>query len=163
DSAAGANGRVVSGTMANGQMFLNGSSQFLNLPKNLISCLSEVSIEAWVTPSNYNGLYTRVFDFGSQRNDVGGLRGTSYLYLSPSGANFLIAAISTNDISGEKPRRLYRTNALPLSVQSHVAFTYSPIRGAMKLYVNGSTVDSDVPVIFLGQVNDTNCWLGKSE
>ncbi len=52
---------------------------------------------------------------------------------------------------------------LPVKLPSHVAVTYSPVRGIAKLYVNGMLVSSGTATIPLGAINDVNCWLGKSQ
>jgi hypothetical protein len=142
------------------------------LPPNLISSLSEVSIEAWVTwtPGQVSlrygtGAWQRIFDFGSQLSGMG----WSYLFLTPATDNIsfttkslLHAAITTNFNTSETPR-LNWTNILPTNVQSFVALTYSPVRGVMKMYLNGVPVASGTATIPLSGILDTNCWLGRSQ
>jgi hypothetical protein len=48
-------------------------------------------------------------------------------------------------------------------VETFVALTYSPVRGVMKMYLNGVPVASGTAVIPLSGIIDTNCWLGRSQ
>ena len=187
DSIGGANGRLFTilqgGTILNGvftgkgEMKLNGApgahsfvSGYAALPPGIISSLSEISMETWVTCTFSGGTspWQSIFDFGNNVPIKGGA-GYSYLFLTPStdSASFttnqvLHFAITTNLNTGETPR-LNWTNALPLNVTSFVAVTYSPVRGVAKLYLNGVLVASDVATIPLSGIIDTNNWLGKSQ
>ena len=46
---------------------------------------------------------------------------------------------------------------------SQVAVTYSPVRGVMKMYLNGVPVAADVATLPLSGIIDTNNWLGRSQ
>lgn len=191
DSVGKANGRVFntgnhSPTNAvftgNGEMKLSGgyynyiighdAGGYATLPPGIISSLSEVTIEAWVTwtppstlPLTYGyGAWQRIFDFGSQS----GGQGISYLFLTPATDNIsfttkslLHTAITTNLNVNETPR-LNWTNALPTNVLVQVVVAYSPVRGVMKMYLNGVAVSSGKATIPLSGIVDTNCLLGKS-
>lgn len=189
DSVGGANGRlfntgnhsptngVFTGT---GEMALSGgysnpgggTGGYATLPPGIISSLSEVTIEAWVTwttpaslPLTYGyGAWQRIFDFGSQV----GAAGVSYLFLTPATDNVsfttksvLHSAVTTNGNIRETPR-LNWSNALPTNVQSQVVIAYSPVRGVMKMYLDGAPIASGVAVIPLSGIVDTNCMLGRS-
>jgi Concanavalin A-like lectin/glucanases superfamily len=192
DSVGGANGRlfntgssssVVNGAFTGkGEMNLHGSLQSLNtssgyaaLPPGIISSLSEVSVEAWVTwtfPAPQFGLpaaWQRIFDFGSSNPATNGGWGYSYLFLTPATDSYYVTtkpllhfAITTNYNETETPR-LNWTNSLPLNVTSFVAVTYSPVRGVAKLYLNGALIASDAATIPLSGIIDTNNWLGRSQ
>jgi hypothetical protein len=171
----GLGGRVGSSSLisftGNGELEMEGSAQnypggYVDLPPGLISCLSEVSIEAWVTWTRYsvsvNPLlfgWQRIFDFGNAPN-------SSYFFMTTEAttAPYLTArtTISTNGIFGETPR-LDWTNILPVNVTSFVAVTYSPVRGIAKFYVNGQPASSGVATIPLSAIIDTNDWLGRSQ
>jgi len=182
DSVSGANGRVFGASASfvsftgQGELKMRGypfTGAYVGLPGGIISCLSEVSIEAWVTwtPGNsslkYPGgaAWQRIFDFGSLVNG----RGFSYLFLTPATDSvsfttnsLLHTAITTNYNIAETPR-LNWTNIFPTNVLSHVAVTYSPVRGVMKLYLNGVPVASDIASIPLSGIADINNWLGSSQ
>ena len=188
DSVGGAHGRLFNTGIhsptngvftGNGAMKLAGAyssgggnvSGYAALPPGIISSLSEVTVEAWVTwtpgtlPMTYGyGAWQRIFDFGS----LSGIQGVSYLFLTPATDNvsfttkpLLHTAITTNLNSNEKPR-LNWTNTFPTNAMSQVAVTYSPVRGMMKMYLNGVLVASGVATIPLSGIVDTNNWLGRS-
>jgi hypothetical protein len=156
-------------SLAGGYFNIGSSGGYAVLPPGMISCLSEVTIEAWVTwtppktlPMTYgNGAWQRIFDFGSPSTK-------SYLFLTPATDNvsfttksLLHTAITTNMNYSETPR-LNWTNMLPTNVLSQVAVVYSPARGVMKMYLNGAPVASGTATLPLAGIDDTNCWLGKS-
>jgi hypothetical protein len=138
------------------------------LPPGLISCLSEMTMEAWITwtpgylPLIYgDGAWQRIFDFGSSE--------ANYLFLTPATDNasfttnsVIDAAITTNGNFNETPRLTW-TNKLPTNVETCVTVTYSPARGVMKVYLNGTVILSGTAVIPLSAIIDINNWLGKSE
>jgi hypothetical protein len=151
---------------------LGNTSGYAALPPGIISSLSEVTLEAWITwtPGNIPltpgyGAWQRIFDFGS----LSGFQGISYIFLTPATDNIsyttkslLHAAITTNLNVNETPR-LNWTNYFPKNVMSQVAVTYSPVRGIMKMYLNGASIASDSATIPLSGIVDTNCWLGRSQ
>ena len=189
DSANSADGQLVGGdslisftgngelTMAGGAtpLYPNPSLSYVNLPPHLISCLSEVSIEAWVTWTVGSGgtasrYWQRIFDFGSQLY-VGGsyqFLGSTYLFLTPAGSHTspgwqLHTTISTNNGLNGEIQGLTWTNFLPFNVTSFVAVTYSPVRGVMKMYLNGVPIASGGAPLALSGIVDTNNWLGRSQ
>jgi hypothetical protein len=70
--------------------------------------------------------------------------------------------ITTSGNGAETPR-LNWTNVLPTNVPAFVAVTYSPVRGVMKMYLNGVPVSSGTATIPLSGIIDINNWLGKSQ
>jgi hypothetical protein len=188
DSVGSANGRVFAplyrfifsfpeaAFTGNGELkmlgFPNGSGAYVALPSGLISCLSEVSIETWVTwtPGNVSlgygsGGWQRIFDFGNQS----GTSGESYLFLTPATDNIsfttaplLHTAITTNFNWNETPR-LNWTNKLTINVPSCVVVTYSPVRGVMKMYLDGVPIAAGTATLPLSGIIDENCWLGRSQ
>ncbi len=147
-----------------GQIVL-ASGAYLDLPEGIISCLSEISIETWVNGGSVSP-WQRVFDFGDQFSTYPA-SGKSYFFLTPRSGNYyppynvVRTTISTNG-STEVPR-LNWTNSLPSNKTSHVAVAYSPVRGIMKLYINGVPVDTGTAVYPLASINDVNNWLGRSQ
>jgi hypothetical protein len=185
DSVGSANGRLYinSGTFiptksvfsGNGEMIFSGGiysafSAFAALPPGIVSSLSEVTVEAWVTwtrdGSGSAYPWQRIFDFGTFTSS--GI-GYNYLFITPAtdSASFttkplLHFAITTNYNTAETPR-LNWTNSLPLNVTSFVAVTYSPVRGVAKLYLNGVLVSSGVATIPLSGIIDNYNFLGRSQ
>jgi hypothetical protein len=166
DSAGSAHGRLFHpGVAFNGKGELTFSGAYVDLPDGIISSLSEISVEAWVTWTSSSS-WQRIFDFGDRTPVLGGW-GRSYFFLTPYASTFspgpvLRATITTNSLETETPR-LDWTNTLPLNVTSHVAVAYSPVRGVARLYLNGALIDSDTAIIPLAWINDTNNWLGRSQ
>jgi hypothetical protein len=126
--------------------------------------LDEVTLEAWVT-SAFTGFYPRIFDFGSQANNIYGW-GASYFYLTPSGQDrngqpTVAAVVSTNRII-ESPY-LYIPSQLSPGQETHFAVTYSPSQNVSKLYTNGVLATSGPAPTSLSLIVDTNNWLGRSQ
>ncbi len=145
--------------------YYGGSSGgYVDLPEGIISCLSEFSIECWVQGGSYDQ-WQRICDFGDEDH---GVFGKSYFFLTPRTGSFfgpinvLRATIATNGNWSEMPR-LNWAKPLPNNATSHVAVTYSPVRGSMKLYVNGRAVDSGAAIFPLASINDVNNWLARSQ
>ena len=180
DSIGTANGRIYGsagkvGFTGTGELAMTGfpaaTGSYAALPPRLISCLGEVSFEAWVTwaPGKValgygSGGWQRIFDIGTS---VGG-QGSRYIFLTPATDNvsfttksLLHAAITASNNGSETPR-LNWTNFLPTNVLSHVAVTYSPARGIMKMYLDGVPVASGTASIPLSTILDAHCWLGRS-
>ena len=178
DSVGGAHGRFFSGGISRNNFTGNGTMNLLGnpifngvpggyaaLPPGILSSLSEVTVEAWVTWNAPQAPWQRIFDFGS----LSGSQGASYLFLTPSTDQYsfttqqlLHTTITTNGNIYENPR-LNWTNIFPLRVLSHVAVAYSPVRGVMKMYLNGVPVAAGTAVIPLSGIVDTNNWLGRSQ
>ncbi len=158
--------------LAGGYLYQGSTGGYAALPPGIISSLSEVTVESWVTwtPGNVlltygYGAWQRIFDFGSQV----GSYGYAYLFLTPATddvsfttKSLLHTAITTNNNGGETPR-LNWTNKFPTNVMSQVAVTYSPVRGVMKLYLNGVLVASGTASLPLSGIADINNWLGRSQ
>jgi hypothetical protein len=175
DSVANANGQVFNTGVnpvnaaftGQGELVLAGGSGvqtrgYVALPPGIISSLSEVSIESWVTWTlGTSWPWQRIFDFGNNRSPVPSTVGVSYLFLTVGGGPTRFS-ISTNGINAETPH-LDWTNYISLNVTSFVAVAYSPIRGIAKFYINGQPVSSGVATIPLSAIVDTNNWLGKSQ
>ncbi len=183
DSVSGANGQlfgvyhnIILGTdIVDGAFTGNGEMQLMNsgnvsssiggyaaLPPGIVSSLSEISVEAWVTWTfRTSWPWQRIFDFGNSPS-------ATYFFLTTEANTFVTSSnlarftISTNSINAESPR-LNWTNILPLNVTSFVAVIYSPVRGTAKFYLNGQLISSGQATIPLSAITDINNWLGKSE
>lgn len=142
---------------------------YVALPPRLISSLSEVSIEAWVTWTlRTQWPWQRIFDFGNSIGSGPSAQGDTYLFLTTE-ANTVVTngdvarfTITTNYLESETPH-LDWTNIMPLNVTSFVAVTYSPVRGVTKFYMNGQPVAAAAATIPLSAIIDTNDWLGRSQ
>jgi len=155
----------------NGEMTLTGGGGnsstvfgYVKLPPGIISSLSEVTVESWVTWTlRTSWPWQRIFDFGN-----GQYSPETYFFLTTEANTFVTNgnvarfAISTDGISSETPR-LDWTNILSLNVTSFVAVTYSPIRGIAKFYINGQPVSAGVASIPLSAITDSYNYLGRSQ
>src|SRR5262249_40825656 len=148
----------------NGQLNLNGASAYVNLPNGLVSGLTNVTFEFWVTWNGGNGVWSRVFDFGSNSNgeDKQGT-GQTYLFFTPqasSSSGTCRFAISTNSAGGEMP--VNGAAALPVGQETHVAVVYNFVAGIVTLYLNGQPVAIAAATTPLNAINDINDWIGRS-
>lgn len=150
-----------------GQAVLDGTGGYIDLPNGLVSSLTNMTIEGWVT-WNGSANWQRIFDFGS--NDTGedtdGSKrpgtGFDYMFLSPrSGAapNTMRFAI-TDDSGGQERPVLNDVFPFETAAQVHVAVTYGP--DGTRLFYNGLQAASGSVEIPLSAVNDVNVWLGRA-
>jgi len=143
DARGNNNGTLVAaptlGTGKVGQAFsFNGSTQYVNVPDNLSNSITgALSIDAWIDPSSVSAAQTIVskYDFGSNQ--------VSYFFgMQPGGA---LQFVVYNDAAGVVFRGVQTTSTVPTGAFTHVAATFDPSNGNMKIYVNG--VDSGAPFI----------------
>ena len=164
DSVGNADGTVIGGAAFTGDGKLNllGTSGYVNFPNALISGLTNITLEAWVT-WNGGAPWQRIFDFGSNsagENNQG--TGLTYLALTPqSGGGLLRFAITTNSSAGEIS--LQGSGALPIGQETHVAVAYDFVAGTAVLYLNGQRITNGPASIPLNRINAVNVWLGKSQ
>jgi hypothetical protein len=75
DSVGTAHGTLRGGaTISGGAVVLDGSSGYVDLPNGIVSTLSNVTFETWLT-DNGSGNWARILDFGFSRHGIG--RGTT--------------------------------------------------------------------------------------
>jgi PKD repeat protein len=164
DSVGTAHGTVIGGAAFTGDGKLNllGTNGFVDLPNGIISSVSNVTIEAWIT-WNGGAQWQRVFDFGNNsagENNQG--TGQRYLALTPrSSVDVVRFAVTTNSAAGQTV--LQGTAALPTGRQIHVAVCYNFLAGTTDLYLNGQLIAIGSAPIPLNSITDVNVWLGKSQ
>ena len=165
DSVGGAHGQLqATATISNNAVVLDGVSAYVNLPNNLVTGLTSLSFEAWVTESGGGG-WARLLDFG---NSVGGEDaqggGTSYMFLAwPAGGGNSLrgcyrlpgAAETILDVS---PRPVQ-------GVPHHLVWTQDASNHVARIYLDGVQIGAnenftDTPVAVGATVND---WLGRSQ
>jgi hypothetical protein len=172
DSVGTANGTVVgTGTFTNGQLSLPGGpagpdGSYVDLPNELISKLTNVTLEAWITWNGPTGaLWQRVFDIGS---DVGGegqqTGGLTWVYMTTMagwGTGYAEVggdnAVGTFTIQG-----VNFPGPIPVGQQVQVALAYDYSVRAMRLYLDGNRVATAAAATRLSSINDYNVWLGRS-
>jgi uncharacterized protein YjdB len=164
DSVGGADGAFVGGGAFNGtgKLRLYGSSGYVNLPNGLVSGLTNVSFEAWVTWMG-TAMWERIFDIGNNVNGEGGQgTGTTYLFLSPLGGANVVRFGITITGGGAGEQLLDGRAALTRNQEVHVAVSYNRTAGTARLYVNGQRVAAGPINIDLSSIEDVNVWLGRS-
>jgi Concanavalin A-like lectin/glucanases superfamily len=136
------------------------SGQYLDLPNALISSLSSVTIEAYVTwTGSAGGDWQRIFDFGSSNmaEDVPGT-GNKYLFLS---ARKLRACYTNATPSAE----IFSDSSTDLSsTPAQVAVVVNGTAQTLQLFLDGNGTGSAVALSQpLSGINDVNNWLGRSQ
>jgi hypothetical protein len=164
DSKGGAAGTITGGTQTGGGVNLSGSNQYVTLPDNIISPLTNATIEMWVTWTG-SSAWQRLFDFGSNN----GTSGTSYLFLTPRGTPapddvMLLVFRAAGATIGEEVR-VRGTRILP-SGQLHVAVVVDDTNNTLSFYLN-STLEGSAPFggerHHLSEITDVSNWLGRSQ
>ncbi|HEX5222422.1 MAG TPA: LamG-like jellyroll fold domain-containing protein [Verrucomicrobiae bacterium] len=168
DTVGGAHGQVITiegggdYALANGQLRLfggaKGTADYGELPGGLLNGLSNITVEAWVTPwSDQN--WARLFDFGSGS----GITGSSFFLSLCRGADL----------------DLQRLEFIPFTVDTalptipgqayHYVVTWGATNGAggggrMEWYRDGVFAGGmDTGATTLESVDDTVLWLGRSQ
>lgn len=178
DTIRGWDANLVNGaTMADGSVHLGGgeTDEYVNLRNGIISALTSVSLEAWLTwagPSG--GDWQRVFDFGDEDTQVEGNQsaGRTYLFMTPIHPDNLRARVVFQSPAAEPMQRevvLQATRALDQGRPTHVVFTFDDVAKRLAIYVDGELDAEKVldpttdPPMSLSAINDVNCWLGRSQ
>jgi Concanavalin A-like lectin/glucanases superfamily len=171
DSVGGRNGSLSNATISAGQAVLanpppiasgDATGQYVDLPDNLVSNFTAITLEAWITPTHDDATpgaeWNRLWDFGTSDGTVGlasmwfrtgnslnGLRGDIF---GPGGANALGSAAILNN-----------------GVESHIVWTSDGTSQRGRIYVNGVVVAaSDVFATTPASMGSTtNNWLGRSQ
>jgi hypothetical protein len=148
----------------NGQVGLDGSGGYIQLPTGLITGLSNLTIEVWATwngTPGASGDWQRFFDFGD--TDAGGT-GAYDMFLTPSyggSGGKLRFGIANADPGYNLENDVSSPNLFPQATEIHVVLTYGTNSG-VNLYVNG-VLDSSGPLVFpLSDVHDVYTYIGRS-
>jgi hypothetical protein len=189
DSISGANGTVrgAGATFTGSGLDLPGGSSdtqaYGDLPNNLISTHSAVTVEGWVTVSGNSGNWARIFDFGSTEHDGsggeilgpgntngGGTAGLDYFFLSAAiGADYNADRVEVRDEdpAGGGIATFDAANVGNVfGEQYHFAVTWEDTgvdtsvvnywRDGVQLVTDGAAPSN------LANLNDVNMWLGRS-
>ncbi len=150
---------------------------YVDLPNGIVSGLTEVTIEGWVTVDTGGFAWTRAFDIGDSAGQElpgpgGGGDGTDYLMLSLSrNADYNIQRLEWRNFTANGPgpeATATFDSAVPtvFGQSFHFAVTVQP-DGFGGSYVNywrdgvQITMDGAAPFT-LEDINDVNNWLGRS-
>lgn len=165
DLAGTAHGTLQGGAIiATNNVIFNGTSAYVNLPNNLVTGYTSITLETWVT-DNGSGNWGRIFDFGNNNagEDLQGT-GTQYLFLAlPGGPGNLRGAITLNGNGGEQLLE-WAGNRPAVGQKSHIVWTLDAASNIARLYVNGGQVSMNANMTLTpADMGPTvNNWLGKS-
>lgn len=166
DSVGGAHGTLQGGALiTDGVVLFDALSAYVDLPNGMLSTLSNVTIEVWVT-DNGSGTWSRIFDFG---NSSGGEAppgtGMEYLFLTPqSGAGTLRGAITIASNGAEQGLEWPGTR-LPIGELKHVVWTSDAATQTGRLFVDGELVNEN-PAMTVRPMDmgwTLNHWIGRSQ
>jgi hypothetical protein len=175
DSVLHWDANIVGAVAADGAVLLGGadSGEYVNLHNGILSKLTSVTLEAWLTWAGGSGEWQRVFDFGDDQSMVEGNRSTgrTYLFMTPMVpvAETPFARVAFLGPSVPREASVTATRALRSGTAVHVAFTFDDTEKRLALYIDGEldvekTLDpTDDAPMSLSMINDINCWLGRSQ
>jgi hypothetical protein len=188
DSVSGANGEVrgilTGGATDNfngtGQLITSGggnsitpASAYVNLPNGLVSGLSAVTMEGWLTDIGAQN-WERWFDFGmssgaintntvptSYGEDAVANPGRAYFFLARPGTGSDLRFAYKEAENGETGATA--AGAIVNSNYYHFAVVVDPPNGVASLYLNGVRVSQTPTSLPLSVIDDRNNWLGRSQ
>jgi len=175
DSVGGADGAVMGNGAVfdgKGQLTLPGGGSsaddisviagYVDLPNGIISVLTNLSIETWVTWQTAT-VWQRIFDFGTSAGgeDISNGNG-NYLFLSPQGSAALRFSVRDPETNAE-PAPLTASNPLSLNEEVFLAISYDWADNVARLYSNAVLVASGSAPVNVSTISDVNNWLGRSQ
>jgi hypothetical protein len=167
DQRGGAPAVIRGGAMldGSGELTLDGQDDYVDLPNDILTGLSEVTVVAWIRHLG-GAAYTRIFDFGVGRDGedpAEGLAtvGTAYLAATPF-TGFVppyLAALVTNAGAGGE---VAAVTDVQLDDALHmVAVAVSPTR--LELFHDGALIARVPSSVPLSTIENVNNWLGRSQ
>lgn len=132
---------------------VRGSHQYVSLPAEVITGLTDFTLSVWVRPTRQQS-WARIFEAGNSTS--------RYLFLTQRNQNGVPRFAMTTNGGGAAEQGINGTAALPLDTWSHIAVTLAGTTGTM--YVNGVAVGTNTSMTLnpaaLGAL--ANHWLGRS-
>src|SRR5262249_23693740 len=139
---------------------------YVDLPNNLLTNLTTITIEAWVTDKG-SANWARVWDLG---NSAGGENvsdaGSRYTFLAlPSGDGDLVGNIRVNDRGGHDTVRWGNARRPAVGSEAQIVWATDIAHRTGWLYVNGALVAVNNNVFVTPQDigPSLNDWLGRSQ
>lgn len=154
---------AVNMTLANtGNLDFTTGDQYGDLPNGILSSLTNVTLEAWVTWQGGNA-WQRIVDLGDDTSMVENARSTgrSYVFLAPRGDGNFVRAVFRK--AGTPEVVIDSTPSLISGDPSQIALVLDDDHDLMTLYVNGASVGSKAMPDHLSDIHDINNWLGRSQ
>jgi hypothetical protein len=158
-------GATLSKLDGRGVALLGGgtSGAYVDLPNKLVSPLTAVTLECWVTWGG-GGDWQRLFDFGDSTHatpENNPQYGKTFLFVTARSADGHVAA--GYSLAGYENQLLVEGSAALSVSMNHVALTASTTGDAIKLYVDGVKAGEEAWTGTLSGLNDVNSWLGRSQ
>jgi hypothetical protein len=173
DSVSGQNGTLVNATfsgtgsasLANPQALGSGdpSGIYVDLPDNLVSNYTAITMEVWLTPThddtpNTGAFWNRIWDFGNSDGNNGIV---GFMWARSGNSSQGIRADVVPPGNGD----IVNGPIIPTGQETHIIFTSDGATQRGRLYVNGvlaganDTFDSTPAAMGV----TTNDWLGRSQ
>ena len=161
NAADSVGGQAWSGTLPRGGTFGGGqlalaaaSQQYVQLPANIVSNYSAVTIEAWLTFPDQLPVNCFFFGFGN----TNGTAGANYIFCAPQSGRI---AITSGNYASEQ--NAYGNFDFSFHTNFHVTAVFNPPAGYVALYTNGilAALNNAVTTQF-SSVNDVYSYIGRS-
>jgi hypothetical protein len=140
--------------------------QYVELPANCLTGLSNVTFEAWIAwkpgtdSSTYQSYWQRVFDFGETATVTTG----SYIMLTPRAANATGPSRTTMSAGMGAMSETPIVNGAKLNAATlHFTVVVDQTSSLISLYVNGALSAAGTFTTPLSTIKSSNCWLGRSQ
>ncbi|HEU6448986.1 MAG TPA: alpha-L-arabinofuranosidase C-terminal domain-containing protein [Verrucomicrobiae bacterium] len=145
------------GTFNDGQVQLLGaSSQYIQLPANILSNYTAVTIELWATFPTTLPSACFLFGFGN----INGSSGLNYIFCQPKNGRI---AITDSNYSGEQNTAPSPSGDWSGRTNLHVVAVFNPPLGQLMLYTNGILAAQNSSItIPMSSVNDLLNFIGRS-
>jgi hypothetical protein len=140
------------------------NQQYVALPAGCLNGLSDATFEAWVDWKPADSLtehsyWQRIFDFGENAASGTG----TYIFLSPRATSATGPVRASFTSSMGSSGQIFSNGPTIAAGAHHFALVIDDSNNLMSLYVDG-VFSSSVPFPgSLSAINDTNCWLGRSQ
>ncbi|RYZ05340.1 MAG: LamG domain-containing protein [Myxococcales bacterium] len=162
-------GGTLSKVGGKGVVVLSGGTTgpYVDLPNGLLSSLTSVTLETWITWGGGDS-WQRVFDFGSSSAATEGTPedGATYLFLTPTtdaaADGPLRGVFSVAGGAATAETRVSGAAALPQALAQVVVVVDSAAE-QIELYVDGASTGEQPFTGSLAELDDVNCWLGRSQ
>jgi len=118
---------------------LDGISQYISLPPNLMTNLHAITFEEWLTPQLQISSWARLWDFGDRYTNTDGSTGsTREFYGTDSYAGGGVGA----QMNGNAGNLILSDGPIGVGTESHVVWTSDGSTSKARIYINGLLVAS---------------------
>ncbi len=175
DSEGAAHGTVLGSgaTFTGSRLSLPGGASataaYVDLPDGLLSANStnkggtgEMTIEGWAKQTALRN-WARVFDFGSLSGSSGLDYVTYIAQVNTDNHTHRLTVQNTDAVGGTGGGGTLEHGSTTYGQDFHFAITWDDATGEMRVFENGALVGRRTESARMSQINDTNCWLGRSQ